>query len=159
MAVYNDDLPDGVDVRFNTNKHKGTPALGEDKNNTVLKKIKDDPENPFGSYIKVDGQRYFDDPNGEYEIGGVKKSLSPINKTREEGEWSTWSNNLPSQFLSKQSKELIDKQLNLAKADKKAEFDEIMSLENPTIKRQLLNEFANDCDSGAVHLNIRLSYL
>ena len=152
MAVYNDDLPDGVDVRFNTNKHKGTPALGEDKNNTVLKKIKDDPENPFGSYIKVDGQRYFDDPNGEYEIGGVKKSLSPINKTREEGEWSTWSNNLPSQFLSKQSKELINKQLNLAKADKKAEFDEIMSLENPTIKRQLLNEFANDCDSAAVHL-------
>lgn len=152
MAVYNDDLPDGVDVRFNTNKHKGTPALGEDKNNTVLKKIKDDPDNPFGSYIKVDGQRYFDDPNGEYEIGGVKKSLSPINKTREEGEWSTWSNNLPSQFLSKQSKELINKQLNLAKADKKAEFDEIMSLENPTIKRQLLNEFANDCDSAAVHL-------
>lgn len=152
MAVYNDNLPDGVDVRFNTNKHKGTPALGEDKNNTVLKKIKDDPENPFGSYIKVDGQRYFDDPNGEYEIGGVKKSLSPINKTREEGEWSTWSNNLPSQFLSKQSKELINKQLNLAKADKKAEFDEIMSLENPTIKRQLLNEFANDCDSAAVHL-------
>lgn len=152
MAVYNDNLPAGVDVRFNTNKHKGTPALGEDKNNTVLKKIKDDPENPFGSYIKVDGQRYFDDPNGEYEIGGVKKSLSPINKTREEGEWSTWSNNLPSQFLSKQSKELINKQLNLAKADKKAEFDEIMSLENPTIKRQLLNEFANDCDSAAVHL-------
>jgi biotin operon repressor len=152
MAVYNDDLPNGVDVRFNTNKHKGTPALGEDKNNTVLKKIKDDPDNPFGSYIKEGGQRYFDDPNGEYEIGGVKKSLSPINKKSDEGDWHTWSNNLPSQFLSKQSKQLIDKQLNLAKAEKKSELDEILSLENPTIKRQLLNEFANDCDSAAVHL-------
>ena len=27
MAVYSDDLPDGVDVRFNTNKPSGTPKM------------------------------------------------------------------------------------------------------------------------------------
>ena len=52
MAVYSDDMPDGVDVIFNTNKKKGVPALGEDKDNTVLKPIKKDPDNPFGSTIK-----------------------------------------------------------------------------------------------------------
>ena len=46
MAVYSDDLPPGVDVRFNTNKKKGTP-MGD-----VLKDIHDDPDNPFGSLIK-----------------------------------------------------------------------------------------------------------
>ena len=40
MAVYADDLPDGVDIRFNTNKLKGTPMCGDDKNNTVFKKIR-----------------------------------------------------------------------------------------------------------------------
>ena len=52
MAVYSDDLPDGVDVMFNTNKKKGTPA------SDVLKKVKDDPDNPFGSLIKAGGQSY-----------------------------------------------------------------------------------------------------
>ena len=60
MAMYADDLPDGVDVRFNSNKVKGTPT--ED----VLKKLKDDPENPFGALIKAGGQTYYDDPNGKY---------------------------------------------------------------------------------------------
>ena len=46
MAIYSDDLPDGVDVRFNTNKTKDTPL------EKVLKPIKDDRDNPFGSLIK-----------------------------------------------------------------------------------------------------------
>lgn len=50
MAVYSDNMPDGVDVIFNTNKKKGTPALGDKVSGTVLKPIKkDDPDNPFGS--------------------------------------------------------------------------------------------------------------
>ncbi len=48
--------------------------------------------------------------------------------------------------------QLINKQLNLASADKQAEFDEICALTNPTVKKQLLETFANDCDSAAVHL-------
>lgn len=123
MAVYSDDLPDGVDVLFNTNKKAGTPTTD------VLKKIKDDPDNPFGSLIKEHGgQSYYIGKDG-------KEHLSLINKRAEEGDWDEWSKSLPSQFLSKQSMTLIKKQLGLATADKQAEFDEICSLTNPTVKK------------------------
>ena len=157
MAVYSDNMPDGVDVVFNTNKKRGTPALGP-KDNTVLKNIKkDDPDNPFGSLIKsgVDdpdnpmaskgGQSYYYDKNG-------KKQLSLINKRAEEGDWNDWANKVPSQFLSKQKESLIKRQLSLTIADANAEFDEICSLTNPTIKKKLLQSFADDCDSAAEHL-------
>lgn len=139
MALYSDDMPDGVDVIFNTNKKKGTAK--ED----VLKDITNDPDNPFGSLIKAGGQSYYIDKNG-------KKQLSLINKRAEEGDWNEWSNTLPSQFLSKQSMTLIKKQLKLAQADKQAEFDEICALTNPTVKKALLKSFSDDCDSAAVHL-------
>lgn len=151
MAVYSDDLPKGVDVLFNTNKKQGTPMKD------VLKKIKDDPENPFGSLIKegiVDpdkgdgqkgGQSYYYDKNG-------RKQLSLINKRAEEGDWGEWADKLPSQFLSKQNLSLVKKQLGLAASDKVSEFDEICSLTNPTVKKALLKSFADDCDSAAVHL-------
>ena len=86
MALYSDDMPDGVDVIFNTNKKKGTPALGP-KDNTVLKPIKkDDPDNPFGSLIKdaeKGGQYWYDDANGERKLG-------LINKRSDEGDWADW---------------------------------------------------------------------
>lgn len=142
MAVYSDDLPDGVDVVFNTNKAKGTPVTGS-KDNTVLKPIKNDPTNPFGSLIKEHGgQSYYIDKNG-------KEQLSLINKRSEEGDWEDWSDTLPSQFLAKQNLSLIKRQLTLTEADKQAEFDEIVSLTNPTIKRILLSSFADDCDTAA----------
>ena len=149
MAVYSDNLPDGVDVLFNTNKKTGTPMTD------VLKKVKDDPDNPFGSLIKErGGQSYYDDPNGKYTdpVTGKKQSLSLINKRAEEGDWGEWSDHLPSQFLSKQSMTLIKKQLGLTAADKQAEFDEICSLTNPTVKKALLKSFSDDCDAAAVHL-------
>lgn len=149
MAVYSDDLPDGVDVLFNTNKKTGTPMTD------VLKKVKDDPDNPFGSLIKEHGgQSYYNDPNGKYTdpVTGKKQSLSLINKRAEEGDWGEWSDHLPSQFLSKQSMTLIKKQLGLTAADKQAEFDEICSLTNPTVKKALLKSFSDDCDAAAVHL-------
>jgi len=139
MAIHSDDLPDGVDVLFNTNKKKDTPK--ED----VLKTIKDDPDNPFGSLIKAGGQSYYIDKNGE-------RQLSLINKRAEEGDWGEWSDHLPSQFLSKQSMTLIKKQLGLSSIDKTAEFDEICSLTNPTVKKAMLKSFSDDCDSAAVHL-------
>ena len=143
MAVYSDDMPDGVDVIFNTNKSKGTPMTD------VLKKIKSDPDNPFGSLIKdadKGGQYWYDDP----KTG--KKKLGLINKRADEGDWDDWSNAIPSQFLGKQSLTLAKKQLDLAKADKMAEFDEICSLTNPTVKKHLLEKFADGCDSAAVSL-------
>ena len=140
MAVYSDDLPPGVDVMFNTNKTKDKSKL------EVLKPIKKDPDNPFGSLIKAGGQSYYTDKNGE-------RKLSLINKRAEEGDWGDWADKLPAQFLSKQSKQLAQRQLQLAAADKKAEFDEIMGLTNPTVKKALLKSFSDDCDSAAVHLH------
>lgn len=139
MAVYSDDMPDGVDVIFNTNKKVGTPKLD------VLKNIKDDPDNPFGSAIKAGGQSYYIDKDGN-------RQLSLINKRADQGDWDEWKDSLPSQFLGKQSLSMAKKQLNLAKADKAAEFDEIRSLNNPTVKKHLLQKFADSCDSAAVHL-------
>lgn len=141
MAVYADDLPKGVDVRFNTNKTSDKSKMD------VLKPIsKDNPDNPFGSLIKEHGgQSYYIDKDG-------KEKLSLINKRADEGDWGNWSDHLPSQFLSKQSMNLINKQLNMSKADKKDEFDEIKALTNPTVKKALLESFASDCDSNAVHL-------
>ena len=143
MAVYSDNMPDGVDVIFNTNKTKGTPMT------KVLKEIKKDPDNPFGSLIKDAGQGgqywYTDKKTGE-------KKLGLINKRADEGDWTEWKDALPSQFLGKQALPMVKKQLNLAKADKLAEFDEICSLENPTIKKHLLKKFSDECDSAAVHL-------
>ena len=142
MAVYSDDMPDGVDVIFNTNKSKDLPMK------KVLKEIKKDPDNPFGSAIKdveLGGQYWYTDKDG-------KKKLGLINKRADEGDWSEWADTLPSQFLSKQSKQMAKKQLDLAKADKAAELDEIMSLTNPTVKKYYLEKFASSCDSSAVDL-------
>lgn len=148
MAVYADDMPKGVDVIFNTNKTKDVPALGP-KDNTVLKLIKDDPENPFGSLIKdadKGGQYWYDDANtGE-------KKLGLINKKSDEGDWSEWADALPSQFLSKQALPLAKRQLGLAAADRVEEFNRICEINNPTIKKHLLQSFADDCDGAAVNL-------
>ena len=150
MAVYSDDLPDGVDVRFNTNKSKGTPMT------SVLKEIKKDPDNPFGSAIKPseEGGQYWYDPKTGKRVSASTKGakLGLINKARDEGDWDDWKDALPSQFLGKQSLSMAKKQLGLAKADKFAEYDEICSLTNPTIKKHLLQKFSDECDSAAVHL-------
>ena len=139
MAMYSDDMPDGADIVFNTNKHTGTPKMD------VLKKIQDDPDNPFGALIKANGQSHYIDADG-------KEKLSAINKLKEEGDWDKMSKNLSSQFLSKQPIQLIKKQLDLTYADAADEFSEICSLNNPTVKRKLLLDFADECDSAAVHL-------
>src|SRR4051794_10895939 len=57
MAVYKDDLPDGVDLQFNTNKSNtgnhldAMKTMNKDK---VTDKI--DTDNPFGAVIKEGGQ-------------------------------------------------------------------------------------------------------
>ena len=142
MAVYSDDMPDGVDVIFNTNKKRGTEMKD------VLKEIKSDPDNPFGSAIKdadQGGQYWYTDKDGN-------KKLGLINKRADEGDWTEWKDALPSQFLSKQALPMIKKQLNIAKQDKIDEFNDICALNNPTVKKHLLEKFADGCDSAAVHL-------
>lgn len=152
MAVYADDLPPGIDVRFNTNKSVGKPMRD------VLKEVKKDKDgnidqdNPFGSLIKEKGgQTYYDDPNGKYvdPETGKRQSLSLINKRAEEGDWGEWSDKVPSQFLSKQPKKLIDTQLKLSVQEKEAEYADILSITNGTVKRQMLLDFADGCEKGS----------
>lgn len=139
MAIYSDDIPDGADIVFNTNKKSGTPK------DSVMKSIKEDPDNPFGATIKANGQSKYIGKDG-------KEHLSAINKIKEEGDWDKMSKNLSSQFLSKQPVSLIKKQLDLTYKDYAAELDEILSYTNPTVKKKLLQDFADTCDGAVVHL-------
>lgn len=146
MALYKDDIPDGYDIVFNTNKPKGTPLA------KVLKpQSGDDPSNPFGSSIKMQDedleliQRHYTGKDG-------KEHLSALNIVKEEGDVGNWKKSLPSQFLSKQHEATAQKQLNLDIEKRQAEFDELMSLTNPTVKEKLLKSFADECDGAAVHL-------
>lgn len=128
VAVYSDNLPDGVDIRFNTNKQNtGDP-------HDAMKPLKPDSDNPFGSTIKPGGQR------------------GALNIVSEQGDWQEWSKTLSSQFLSKQSVKLAQQQLSFSERQRKLEYAEINSLTNPTVRKHMLEEFAEQCDTAAVHL-------
>jgi len=154
MAVYRDgkDMPDGVDILFNTNKHVGKKMI--DGDNGVLKPMKEDPThkgkidqlNPFGAVIMKGGQSDYVDPKT-----GEKKQ-SAINKIHDEGDWGEYTKELPAQFLSKQNTALIKKQLDYSIQDVKNEFNDIMAIDNPTIRKYYLEKFASSCDSKAVSL-------
>lgn len=137
VAVYNPDLPRGVDMRFNTSKKKTTNDLD------ALKPLKADPDNPFGS--RIQRQVKYKDKNGE-------EKLSPLNIVAEEGDWDEWSNRLSSQFLSKQTSKLAKQQLELSYAHQKEKFDEIMSIGNPEVRRHMLLNFAESADTAAREL-------
>lgn len=159
MAMYSDDLPDGIDILFNTNKHLGTPMMGDDKNNTVLKQMKADKDNPFGATIKQEKPENAKDSDGYlkmcqqfYVDKDGNRQQSCINVVNEQGDWGSWSKTLASQFLSKQPYSLAQKQLSLSVANKNYDFEEIKSLTQPEVKKKLLLDFADSCDSDAVHL-------
>ena len=140
MAFNSDDIPDGYDIVYNVNKPKGTP------DDEVFKKMKtkeNDPKAVFGALIK---------PQKDYisKDGEVKQSA--LNVVRDEGEWSDWSKNLPSQFLAKQPVPLAKQQLDLDIRNRKDELNDIMALTNPVVKKKLLLDYGDDCDGAAVHL-------
>lgn len=139
MAVYKDDLPDGVDLQFNTNKSRTANKLD------AMKEMKDDIEDPFGSMLS----RQIGEKNS---AGRLVKVTSVMNLVNEEGDWDRWSRSLPSQFLSKQSPKMAQKQLDLKLKQKQEELDEIMALTNPAVRKRLLESYADDADSSAVHL-------
>lgn len=153
MAVYADDLPPGIDIRFNTNKPKGTPMINkEDKDHSVLKPMKDDPDNPFGASIKWDddmltrAQRHYIGKDG-------KEHQSALNIVKEEGDVDEWSKTLASQFLSKQLPSLAKQQLDIAYKNSRAEMDEILEYNNPLIRSNMLEDFARRVDADAVDLS------
>lgn len=156
MAIYMDDetaakVPKGCDILINSNKHKGTPLMGENKEYSVLKPMKSDPANPFGATIRDDSQlrmvqrHYIDPKTGE-------KKLSALNIVNEEGNWNEWDRTISAQMLSKQPPEVAKRQLDLTYQQKRREFDEIMAITNPTLRKMRLEEFGEGCDAAAVHL-------
>jgi DNA-binding CsgD family transcriptional regulator len=136
MAMYKDDLPEGADLLFNTNKSNTGNKLD------AMKSLKEDEDNPFGAVVR---QRHYTDANG-------KRQLSSMNIVNEEGDWKEWSRTLSSQLLSKQPVALAKRQLDLAFKSRKEEFSEIQNLTNPVVKKKLLESFADGADSASVHL-------
>lgn len=134
MAMYKDDMPDGVDLLFNTNKSDKGDKL------KAMKEMKDDPDNPFGAVVR----QKIDPATG--------KVTSAMNIVNEEGNWEGWSKSLSSQMLSKQSPALAKAQLDMTYNRKKEDLDAILELNNPAVKRKLLESFSDDADSSAVHL-------
>lgn len=147
MAMYADDLPQGIDIRFNTNKSDTGNKL------EAMKAIKDDKESPFGAIVR---QKHYIDEHGKEQLSAMNivGTEDPEGKKTpgEEGGWSQWSKNLSSQFLSKQSPALAKQQLGLALKQRQQEYDEINTLTNPTVKKKLLQAFSDAADSSAVHL-------
>lgn len=147
MALYRDDMPEGVDILFNTNKSDTGNKLDALK---PVKRVKDtgevDPDNPFGASIKKQiGER---DPHD----GKIKKLTSVMNLVNEEGDWDDWTKSLSSQLLSKQTPNLARDQLDLTYTKKKNELDTILALNNPSVKKKLLEAYADGTDSSAIHL-------
>jgi hypothetical protein len=151
MAMYKDDLPDGIDIVFNANKSNTGNKLD------ALKPISNNPDNPFGAVVKQLGVR---DTEGTgivrqlvvRDSDGSERVTSAMNLVNEEGDWAKWSKSISSQVLSKQTPALAKKQLDQAYQARKKEFDEISALTNPTVKRKLMEAFADNTDAAAVHL-------
>ncbi len=144
MAMYTDDLPDGVDIRFNTNKFRSEVSDPMD----ALKNIKDDPENPFGSTIR---QRHYIDANGEEKLSAINV-VGSLKTANEEGSWGDWSKTISSQVLSKQPVALVKDRLKITYDQALDEYNEISNLTNPTVKKTLLAKYADERDSDAAHL-------
>lgn len=140
MAVYSNDIPDGYDILVNSNKSK------ENGMEKALKPLKsEDPDLPFGAVIYAKGQYTYTDKDGNEQLGVV-------NRIKDQGEWDTYSKTLPSQFLAKQDKGLIKRQLDLTYAEKLEAYDDIQKIKNPALKQNELNAFAELCDSSASDL-------
>ena len=157
MIIYSDDIPEGYDVIYNTNRKKGAPLYKTEGyiGDTVFKKMKDDPANPFGANIKSD------DPKDGQLVLAVNRTWkdadgneheSAIRIVNEEGNWNDWSRNISAQMLSKQPHALAKRQLDLTIASKREQLNDILALTNPTVKQKMLEDFADGCDSDAVHL-------
>ena len=140
MAVYKDDLPDGVDLMFNTNKTREDAPGKLD----ALKKLEDDPKFPFGTVIR-------DQVVSDRGLP-TEKLTSAMNIVNQEGNWKDWSSTLSSQMLSKQDPRFIKEQLDLTFDRREKEFNRIMELTNPVVREKLLKEFSDGADSAATHL-------
>lgn len=144
MAVYNENLPEGIDIRVNSNKSIEKGKLGAlKKQNTLADGKTVDLDNPFGA--SINRQNDWVDEKG-------KKHEGALNIVNEEGQWGDWRKTLASQMLSKQSPELAKQQLGLALKEHQDELAEIQRITNPVVKKKMLLEFGDQCDTDACEL-------
>lgn len=155
MAVYNPDLSDDMDIRVNSNKSR------EDGVRKALKDYESGSPNPFGAsvvqtYIRdKDGKIFIDPTTGKPKLSAIQFVGTPTDDDHDmhvEGSWGNWSRNLPAQFLAKQSLPLVQQQLKLKTLDTESQYKDILSMTNPTVKKKLLLDFADECDAAAVDL-------
>lgn len=155
MAVYNPNLPEGKDILVNSNKSM------EDGVMKALKEYKEGVANPFGAsvvqtYIKdKDGNVIVDPKTGKPKLSKIQFVGTPTDDDHDmhvEGSWGDWSRNLPAQFLAKQNLPLVKQQLKLKTLDTEAQYKDILSMTNATVKKKLLIDFADACDGAAVDL-------
>lgn len=153
MAMYADDLPAGINIRYNSNKSKTDPKILAEGKHGAMKPMetfrgKIDERNPFKSATYP--QTYKDKDGKEHDsylnIVGTKE------KGNIEGRWDEWSRTLSSQMLSKQPLSLASTQLHAARVQHEKDLNEIRSLTNPVVRKRLLEEFADNADAAAVHL-------
>ena len=155
MAVYNPDLPDGQDIRVNSNKSR------DDGVKKALKDYEEGSPNPFGSsvvqtYIRdKQGNIIIDSKTGKPKLSAIQFVGTPTEDDHDihaEGSWGDWSRNLPAQFLAKQNLPLVKQQLKLKTLDVEAQYKDILSMTNATVKKKMLIDFADECDAAAVDL-------
>ncbi len=137
MAIYKDGLPNGVDLQFNTSKSDTGNKLD------TMKELKPDPDLPFGSIVR----QIVDNPGHNNA-----KPTSVMNIVNDEGDWEKWSRTLSSQMLSKQSPMLARTQLNMTYEQRQNIYENIKKLTNPTVRKRLLNDFADATDAAAINL-------
>lgn len=146
MAVYNLDLPKNVDILVNSNKSE---AKGLKK---ALKPMEEAKDNPFGAATI---QQFYTDKDGKKKLSAIQivgATTMDDHDAHIEGRWAQWSKNLPAQFLSKQNLSLVKQQLKVDALKKEDEFETIMSIKQPVVKKQLLIDFADGCDKSAEEL-------
>lgn len=144
MAIFRDDLPDGIDIVYNTKKLPTGNKLD------AMKTQKEEDEASISKFGAVVVPNRYLDAKGN-EVQGLVNIVGD-KKAAEEGSWAEWSNSLASQVLSKQAPKIATKQLDILRQNYKAEFDEIDSLTNPTVREHLLMEFSEKADKASVDL-------
>lgn len=130
MAMYGDNIPKGYDIVFNTNKSKSVPKKD------VLKEMKDNPDNPFGATIKPRGQKGY------------------LNIVNEEGDWSSWTDSLSSQMLSKQPVKLVKERLDATLSVVDSRISKLEQLTNPVVRQHFMKAYSNELESKSRHLKV-----
>ena len=151
MCGYSSDVPEGYDILVWSNKSE------EKGYKKALKPMSDSETNPFGSavvqtFMKDKNGNYILDKDGNKQVSAINIVGSTPDDMHIEGVWSKWNRKTPAQFLGKQDKTLVKQQLSLAIQQAEDELSEVMSYTNPTIRKNMLIDLADQFDGNAVSL-------